>query len=247
MVAMFTTQQSSPVKFTVNLKRRRIEVSFHHEFKAPKDPAYRRHFAEWQKMKRRAAREQEREEALLEKQAIEEGSKQEQEQPGQNKQEGSDQDKQEESDWEGLEESDWESQEESDQEQREWGGDRLYEEEDLSDTEYEPVEEWERPETYRFEIRFEHLGTLLEEPSGDINTRIFSISLPFPPEFYRKLHDTHRSFTDDPNARHWSERDSWFRQTVITYQQQCVDHLPITLRQSYAVIDIGMFTSFHQL
>ena len=214
MVAMFTTQKNFPVKFSVNLKRRRIEVSFHHEFKAPpqEDTAYRSLFAQWQKMKKRAAREQEeqeREEALLE-QAVEEGSKQDQKESGPDEQEESNQEEQE-------------------------------EEDELSDIENEQMEAWERSETYRFEIRFEHLSALLEEPSEDMNTRIFSFSLPFPPEFSRRLHNTHRSFTD-PNARHWSEWDSWFRQTVITFQEEWVHHLPITLRQPYAIIDIGKFS-----
>ena len=229
---MFTTQKSSPVKFNVDLKRRRIVISFSHEFKAPppEDTAYRSVFAEWQKKKKRDAKEQEQEQ----EQDIEEGSKQERGELGQEDQEEPEREEQEESDVENQTKLDQEEQEESDQEEQE--------EEDESDTEYEKIEEWERCETYRFEIRFEHLNTLLEESSGDINTRIFSFSLPYPPEFYRRLHDTHRSFPDDQNARHWSERDTWFRQTVITYQKEFLDPLAITLRQPYSIIDIGMFT-----
>ena len=228
MVSMFTTQKSSPVEFKVDLKRRRIVISFRHEFKAPppEDTAYRSLFAEWQKKKKRDAKEQEQE--------IEEDSKQEREQLGQEDQEGSDREEKEESGEENQKKLDQEEQEESYREEQE--------EEDESDTEYEKIEEWERRETYRFEIRFEHLSTLLEESSEDINTRILSFSLPYPPEFYRRLHDTHRSFPEDQNARHWSERDTWFRQTVITYQKQSLDPLAITLRQPYAIIDIGMFT-----
>ena len=246
MAAMFTTQRSCPVKFSVNLRRRRIEVSFHHEFKAPpeEDTAYRSLFAAWQKRKKRAAKEQEALELAMEEEGDEkvtEGSGgEEQEELDEKVKEGSSEVEQGESDWDEPEESDDEEQEKAGLEEEKAA--HQYEEDELSDTEYELIEEWERRETYRFEIRFEPLGTLLEEPSEDVNTRTFSISLPFPPEFYRKLHNTHKSFTD-PNARRWTEWDSWFRQTIMTYQPQCVDNLPITLRQPYAVIDLGTFTS----
>jgi len=107
----------------------------------------------------------------------------------------------------------------------------------------DPFEGWERDETYRFQLQFEHLGSILEQPTEDENSRAFVFSLPdgFPPEFYRKLHVIAKSFSDDPKERTWNEWDGWFRQTSVTYHPQCTQILPTTLRQPYATIDIGTF------
>ena len=104
-------------------------------------------------------------------------------------------------------------------------------------------EGWERDETYRFQLQFEHLGSILEQPTEDGSSRAFVFSLPdgFPPEFYRKLHVIAKSFSDDPKERIWNEWDGWFRQTSVTYHPQCTQILPTTLRQPYATIDIGTF------
>lgn len=101
------------------------------------------------------------------------------------------------------------------------------------------IDSWEREESYRFRIRFEHLRSgFLEQPMKDKNTRTFVIPLTFPPEFFRKLHDPLKSFTD-PKERIWSEWDTWFRQTGITYFSSALMDLPTTLRQPFAEIDIG--------
>lgn len=107
----------------------------------------------------------------------------------------------------------------------------------------DPFKEWERDETYRFQLKFEHLGSILEQPTGDENTRAFVFSLTdrFPPEFYRRLHAIEKSLSDDPKERTWTEWDAWFRQTSITYHEECTQILPTTLRQPYATIDIGTF------
>lgn len=113
-----------------------------------------------------------------------------------------------------------------------------------SEDEDEPIEAWEREESYRFQIRFEHLESILEQPMDDKNTRAFVISLNegFPPEFYRRLHRTSKSFSADPKERVWTEWDAWFRQTTITYQPECMHLLPASLYQPYSTIDIGMFS-----
>ena len=109
--------------------------------------------------------------------------------------------------------------------------------------EADDFEGWERDETYRFQLPFEHLGSILEQPVEDENSRAFVFSLKerIPPEFYRKLHSTKKSFSDDLKERTWSEWGTWFRQTSITYHPQCTHILPTKLRQPYATIDIGTF------
>ncbi|KAF8470097.1 RNA dependent RNA polymerase-domain-containing protein [Kalaharituber pfeilii] len=105
------------------------------------------------------------------------------------------------------------------------------------------IESWEREESYRFRIQFEHLDYFLEQKTGAENTRAFIIPLVSPPEFYRKLHKTEKSFTD-PKERVWSDWDTWFRQVNITYLPKVLEGLPTRLRQPFAAIDIGRWTTY---
>lgn len=97
--------------------------------------------------------------------------------------------------------------------------------------------EFERTETYRFKIRFEHIKTMLEQKGAE-ESRTFVIPLETPPEVYRKIHDTIKSFTDDKERR-WSEWDTWLRQTDITHLKEALAKLPLTLNNPYAAINIG--------
>lgn len=193
---MHRTDKASPVRFTVNLFRRRLDIVFKHDFKAPppEDLAYRDLFNEWKKIMREYRTREKLENLEL---AL---------------------------DGDGVENRTMVGTEE--------------------DEEDDPIETWERDETYRFQIPFEYLDSLLEQPVDDANTRAFVITLnhSYPPEFYRRLHETWKSFSGDVNERTWSEWDAWFRQTGITYQPECLHILPTTLRQPYAKIDIGTFT-----
>ncbi|KAF8424303.1 RNA dependent RNA polymerase-domain-containing protein [Tirmania nivea] len=194
MLSMYRTQKGAKVRFTVNLFRRHIDVTFKHDFKAPppENTAYRNLFAKWKRMIREQKAEEQKD-----TQQTDQGSEDEGSEPSQ------------------LEADD-------------------------------TFEGWERDETYRFQLQFEHLGPILEQPTEDENSRAFVFSLPdgFPPEFFRKLHAVAKSFSDDPKERIWNEWDAWFRQTSVTYHPQCTQILPTTLRQPYATIDIGRWTTY---
>lgn len=105
--------------------------------------------------------------------------------------------------------------------------------------EAEKQEQNGRRESYRFRIPFAHLSQILEQgPVISQGNRVFLISLPSPPLFWRKLHSVAKSH--DHNANYWSSWDMWFRQTGIAFDPLRRSKLPISLRQDLPIIDTGL-------
>ncbi|KAL8807393.1 MAG: hypothetical protein Q9182_000732 [Xanthomendoza sp. 2 TL-2023] len=96
-------------------------------------------------------------------------------------------------------------------------------------------------EIFRFSIPFAHLDTIYRVNSGETDKMELVVSLPTPPRFFRKLdeQDTH-----EDKARYWSERDAWYRQTDITNFLDDVKNLPVTIKKSRPIIDIGRWTTY---
>lgn len=112
--------------------------------------------------------------------------------------------------------------------------------EDLMDEEkLESEQEGGKWESYRFRVPFAHLGKILEQgPVVSDTDRVFLISLPSPPLFWRKLHNVARSHE---GGSYWTSWDMWFRQTGIDYNPQLRSCAPISLSQSVPIIiDTGL-------
>lgn len=94
---------------------------------------------------------------------------------------------------------------------------------------------------YRFRLPFDQL-TEIWEVDRNSNYTSMVIALDSPPNFYRKTHQVDR--THDPSAQHWHERMSWFRQTDIVQDRHTLKTIPVMLRKSKPVIDIGRWTVY---
>lgn len=97
-----------------------------------------------------------------------------------------------------------------------------------------------RRESYRFRIPFARLSQLMEQgPLISEKDRVFLISLPSPPLFWRKLNLVANSH--DHTANFWTTWDMWFRQTGIAFDPLRRSKLPISLRQPLPIIDTGLW------
>ncbi|KAI5801675.1 RNA dependent RNA polymerase-domain-containing protein [Peziza echinospora] len=105
------------------------------------------------------------------------------------------------------------------------------------------ADSWEREEFYRFRIKLEDMTELFEEKCDAPNKRGFAIPVKTPPATFRVLHDAKKSF-NDPKERKWTEWETWFRQTEITYIPQAMTEFPTSLKRPYSQIDIGRWTTY---
>ncbi|KAH8426461.1 RNA dependent RNA polymerase [Aspergillus melleus] len=62
-----------------------------------------------------------------------------------------------------------------------------------------------------------------------------------PPVYHRRISNIVHTFIDDNT---WRESDSWYRQTYIVRRPEELSSLPISLRRSNSVIDIGRWNAF---
>lgn len=101
----------------------------------------------------------------------------------------------------------------------------------------------EKVEHYRFQIPFSHLGRLLEvkEPSSTTG-RVFVITAQSVPRFWRKFKDPLKTIA--LGTKHWDIRSCWFRQTGISFENRTRASLPVSLKQSDQIINIGLFPLF---
>ena len=91
---------------------------------------------------------------------------------------------------------------------------------------------------FRFFIPLAHLDRIFEVKMDDDRVAIV-IPLNHPPAYHRRLHDV--GISHDESSTHWTEFRAWYRQTDIVHEYDRADlkSLPVTLRKSKAVIDIG--------
>ena len=92
----------------------------------------------------------------------------------------------------------------------------------------------DRDEVIRFKVPFSQLEVIHNVPSDGDQVELL-ISLDTPPRFYRKVDE---ASTHD-NGRHWREHDTWFRQTDIVYDHTRLSSVPLTLKKTKPIIDIG--------
>ncbi|KAF3188622.1 hypothetical protein TWF788_000370 [Orbilia oligospora] len=101
-----------------------------------------------------------------------------------------------------------------------------------------------RQEKYRMRIPFVALQSLYETTPDNQNggSRSILIPLQYPPHVWRQLFDFSRSHkTDNP---HWSEWDTWFRQTDIVENSEEFRMEPLAIRKKKPTIDIGRWTTY---
>lgn len=97
-----------------------------------------------------------------------------------------------------------------------------------------------RAETLRFHIPLARLSKVYVTHENADRIELV-LSLETPPTFSRKLpeKDTH-----DEKARFWSENYAWYRQTDIVYSPATLKSLPVALRKSKPIIDIGRWKTY---
>ncbi|KAK6331013.1 hypothetical protein TWF718_003204 [Orbilia javanica] len=101
-----------------------------------------------------------------------------------------------------------------------------------------------REEKYRLRIPFVALEGLYETtPVGqNESSRSIMIPLQYPPHVWRQLFDFSR--THSPDNPHWSEWDTWFRQTDIVENISELLTEPLAIRKKKPTIDIGRWTTY---
>ena len=101
-----------------------------------------------------------------------------------------------------------------------------------------------RSEKYMLEIPFTLVEQLFvpAEEDPDSSQRIFVISLPDPPKFYRELKDWTRSMKEKGQTR-WITQDVWMRQTDIELDMHAREKRPVGLRHNKPIVDIGRLLS----
>ncbi|KAI9668336.1 MAG: hypothetical protein M1829_005540 [Trizodia sp. TS-e1964] len=98
-----------------------------------------------------------------------------------------------------------------------------------------------RKETYRFYIPLDDLREYHEVAISD-DARMLVLTLDTPPTFFRKARDVQATLEE--KKEFWSERDAWYRQTDIVVDPSVVKALPITLKKTKPIIDIGRWTTY---
>lgn len=92
-----------------------------------------------------------------------------------------------------------------------------------------------RQEKLRFRIPLSQLGVIRRVETKEDRIELL-ISLDTPPKFFKKLDAEH---THDDEARHWSENDTWYRQTDVVYAHGLLMKSPLALKKTRPIIDLG--------
>jgi len=102
-----------------------------------------------------------------------------------------------------------------------------------------------RTEKFTLEIPFTQVEQLFVPAEEDPNSpqKIFVISLPDPPKFYRELKDWTKSMKEKGQTR-WLTQDVWMRQTDIELDMPARLRRPMGLRHNKPIVDIGRLLSY---
>lgn len=94
---------------------------------------------------------------------------------------------------------------------------------------------YNRNETLRFNIPFSQLQVIhrVQDEKGKI---ALLISLETPPRYFRKWNEAN---THEEGATFWNQSDAWYRQTDVVYNPSILKSLPLTLKKTVPIIDIG--------
>ena len=93
-----------------------------------------------------------------------------------------------------------------------------------------------RQDRFRFQIPFSQLEAIYRVDDNDDTVITLLITLETPPKFFKKLDS---ALTHDDDARFWSDKDSWYRQTDVVYSQNSLKRSALTLKKSRPIIDLG--------
>jgi RNA-dependent RNA polymerase len=99
------------------------------------------------------------------------------------------------------------------------------------------VGEFDRKNTYMFELPFDQLKTISKVDFGTDRFGL-AIALESPPRYHRKREDEQACHSDENLT--WSDWDTWYRQTDIVYDPYRLQNAVITLHKERPVIDIGI-------
>ena len=94
---------------------------------------------------------------------------------------------------------------------------------------------YNRNETLRFNIPFSQLQ-VIHRIQADKDQIALLISLDTPPRYFRKWNEAN---THEVGANYWNQNDAWYRQTDIVYNPNILKSLPLTLKKTVPIIDIG--------
>lgn len=97
---------------------------------------------------------------------------------------------------------------------------------------------YNRNETLRFTIPFSQLQ-VIHRIQDDHDKIVLLISLETPPRYFRKWNEAN---THEEGANYWNQSDAWYRQTDIVYNPNILKSLPLTLKKTVPIIDIGKYS-----
>ncbi|KAB8236873.1 RNA dependent RNA polymerase [Aspergillus alliaceus] len=95
---------------------------------------------------------------------------------------------------------------------------------------------------YRLKIPFVQLTQILQTCDSATESLSHFIVLDSPPLYHRRINNIDVTLSEDSNS--WRESDTWYRQTYIVHNALEISALPIGLKKSKAVIDIGRWKVF---
>lgn len=94
---------------------------------------------------------------------------------------------------------------------------------------------YNRQETLRFNVPFSQLQ-VIHRVQNEKNKIVLLVSLETPPRYFRKWNEAN---THEKGASYWNQNDAWYRQTDIVYNPNILKSLPLTLKKTVPIIDIG--------
>ncbi|KAL4906855.1 hypothetical protein BDW74DRAFT_176457 [Aspergillus multicolor] len=98
-----------------------------------------------------------------------------------------------------------------------------------------------RPLDYRLQVSFSQLDRFFQAENPTTGGVSHFTFLSSPPIYHRRIRNTQNTFTDETS---WREADTWFRQAHIVHYPQELATLPVSLRKSNPIIDIGRWNAF---
>ena len=98
-----------------------------------------------------------------------------------------------------------------------------------------------RDETFKFSIPFTQLNEIRESPAGIDDHIALFITLESPPKFFKQVNslESHKE-----RSRTWNDNDAWYRQTDVVYNQAGLKRLPLTLKKTHPILDLGRWITY---
>ena len=97
-----------------------------------------------------------------------------------------------------------------------------------------------REEDFKFRIPFKDLTEIREVPEGPECFALF-VTSEVPPKFFKRVDGLE---SHDDHSRFWKDNDSWYRQTDVVYNPSGLKRLPVSLKKTHAVLDLGRWITY---